>query len=412
MVRADEARFTDWHIKYLRFQEDADEGGWQGFMLESWAVSTRECYERHIRAMRGAHEESPDQTPTEILREYLISMYRQHKTSSSMRQAISACRLLEELEVALAFVPRSFWRFIRAKDKVSKARRQRWASLGTLEVMARQATTEEEMLCVCIATLSLAFCLRVGEAASIRPKDLDQQNGYVNFYDSKTRRAWVSRPASEYVWRVMGLARLLAMRRGRDVSGPLIKGGAARLQHIMASLLVGTEHADMRWHAWRRAGATLLVRSGATILEVMSWARWRSVKVARRYVATWEDLPWEDARLPQPTHVSGTAVWFFKVEDTRATNLWPKSIGALDHGDGWSSGSEAEKTRTALREEITAKPVQRPEQPKRDRAGAESTARKPVKKRRVVVAKTVAASELAARARKCAVRAGAGVVAR
>ena len=39
-------------------------------------------------------------------------------------------------------------------------------SLGTLNVLALQAKTDEELLCVCLAIISLSFCLRIGEATS------------------------------------------------------------------------------------------------------------------------------------------------------------------------------------------------------------------------------------------------------
>ena len=47
-----------------------------------------------------------------------------------------------------------------------------------------------------------------------------------------------------------------------------------------------------------------------TVPKIMVWAKWKFAKVARRYIATWEDMPWEEARLPHPKDVFGTAVWF------------------------------------------------------------------------------------------------------
>ena len=42
-------------MKFLHFQEQATEGGWQGFMLELWAASPKECYERPIRTLQARH---------------------------------------------------------------------------------------------------------------------------------------------------------------------------------------------------------------------------------------------------------------------------------------------------------------------------------------------------------------------
>ena len=97
-------------------------------MLESWAESARECYERHNRTLRVAHEQNPQLGLAKTPREYLIQMYREHQTSSSMRQALLAYKLLEEPEVAQPFVPKSFWRFVEcgAKSGQDWARWRLW----------------------------------------------------------------------------------------------------------------------------------------------------------------------------------------------------------------------------------------------------------------------------------------------
>ena len=51
-------------------------------------------------------------------------------------------------------------------------------------------------------------------------------------------------------------------------------------------LLANAEHSHLRWHAWRRMGAAMFIRNGATMQELMSWGRWKYIVVTHRYFAT------------------------------------------------------------------------------------------------------------------------------
>ena len=72
--------------------------------------------------------------------------------------------------------------------------------------MAKRVQSAEDKLVVALAILSVAFCLRVSEAASVRGIDLDQSDAYVRFYDFKTKDRWIKRPAGSYVCRLIGLS--------------------------------------------------------------------------------------------------------------------------------------------------------------------------------------------------------------
>ena len=96
------------HIPFLHFQEQAEEGGWQAFMLELWAESTRRCYERHLRALQAAHEQDGVQQPTMVLREYLVQMCKEHQTSNLMHQAMSACPLRRNCKWPCSLSQRAF----------------------------------------------------------------------------------------------------------------------------------------------------------------------------------------------------------------------------------------------------------------------------------------------------------------
>ena len=150
-----------------------------------------------------------------------------------------------------------------------------------LECMARRASRVEDRIVVAPAALSIVYCLRISEAASIRSIDLK----------------WVKRPAGVYVCRLMGFMRLHMAIQGKKVALPVFKGGARKLGQAMATLLK-TEFRDLRWHCWRRAGATIITRAGGSMCELMAWGRWRSLQVARKYVAKWDSLPWTGGVVP------------------------------------------------------------------------------------------------------------------
>ena len=115
-----------------------------------------------------------------------------------MRQAILACRLLEESKIAASFIPRSIWRVVRAKDKVAHPAARGWGSLSAPAIMAETASTDEELLVTALSILSIAFCQRIGETLSIRVQDIVQSGVTAAFFNEK-------RPATDgsHVQRVL-----------------------------------------------------------------------------------------------------------------------------------------------------------------------------------------------------------------
>ena len=74
--------------------------------------------------------------PRIILRKYLFSQAQRHAMASGIQQAISACRLLQELDLCPQFVPQNVWRLVRGKERLaSTGRSQRWGSLEVLDTM-------------------------------------------------------------------------------------------------------------------------------------------------------------------------------------------------------------------------------------------------------------------------------------
>ena len=206
-------------------REDSDPVTWWSVFLQSWASSTLDVYERHLQNSRQRSLLTPANSSTKILRDYLLELFRTQLTSTDMRQAISVCRMLEEMGIASAFVPRAVWRAVRAKDRCSKFKVRGWGSLATIWTMAQAAESDEDLLVCTSAILATAICLRISESASIRVQDLDPTAVIVSYFDRKIRGCWITRPAGTFILRLMGFARA-ALRLGCKPFQPLVKGGA------------------------------------------------------------------------------------------------------------------------------------------------------------------------------------------
>ena len=292
---------------------------------------TIEVYMRHLRHLATSQYVAKDKSPVEVLRSYLPGKATSNQTSSNMRQIISAVRLGQELELLHTVVPKNIWRMVRSKDRLAgKGPSQGWGSLKVLEVMARRAHRYEDKVVVSLAILSIVFCLRISEATSIRGIDLDQSSAFVRLYDFKTKDKWIKRPAGTYVCRIVGFLRL-------QMELPVFKGGSQKLGEAMARLVRETDYRDLRWHCCRRARATMFARAGASMSHLMAWGRWRSLRVARKYVA------WTGGLVPWPRVIPGTPTkWRFDFEPFRAREFSPAQQFVRDQDEGWEvEGSDA-----------------------------------------------------------------------
>ena len=120
-------------------REDSGSVTWWSVFLQSWASSTLDVYDRHPRNIRQRSLLAPGYSSTQILQDYLLELFRGQLTSSDMRQAISAYRMLEEMGIANNFVPRAVWRAVHAKDRCSKFSARGWGSLAAIWTMALRA---------------------------------------------------------------------------------------------------------------------------------------------------------------------------------------------------------------------------------------------------------------------------------
>ena len=333
------------HLRLAELREKENPADWRSVALASWAQSTLEIYTTHVKAMATTQFTSGTSDPKVVLRLYLFNMAQRHTTASGMRQVISACRLLEELDLCAPFVPKNVWRLVRGKERMAgHGRSQRWGSLEVLETMGRRAQSPHERMVVALALLSTAYCLRVNEAPSIRAIDLQQSASTIRFYDQKSRRQWVTRPSGDCSNRIFGFVRLQVRIQGRSPYLLIVAGGARALSATMAKILVGTEYHGITWHAWRRAGATMFLGASGTMPELLHWGRWKSLRVARKYIAGRDGVPWTKGQLSWPVVVPGSVGdWRYEWKEFGARRLWPSRHFIRDTHLEWvpdDSGAE------------------------------------------------------------------------
>ena len=112
--------------------------------------------------------------------------------------------------------------------------------------------------------------------------------------------------------------------KGRSPYLPIIAGGTRALSATMSRPLEGTEFHGITWHAWRRAGATMFMRAGGTMPELVQLDRRKSLRVARKYAARWDGVPWARGKVPWPVVIPGSVGdWRYEWQEFKANSLWP-----------------------------------------------------------------------------------------
>ena len=108
--------------------------------------------------------------------------------------------------------------------------------------MTQLADHGNDLLITSIAIMSVAFYLRIIEAASIRVRNLAADSATVTFFDKKTHHCWITRLTSSYILRFMQCTRATALRLGRKSIEPLVKGGCKTLEAAMCRSLAGIDY--------------------------------------------------------------------------------------------------------------------------------------------------------------------------
>ena len=77
--------FVIWFNMFWRYREHSQAVSWEFMFIYSRATSPVDAYERHLKFLRQRHLHSPSTSPIQILKHYLLAVYRCQQTSSDMR---------------------------------------------------------------------------------------------------------------------------------------------------------------------------------------------------------------------------------------------------------------------------------------------------------------------------------------
>ena len=61
--------------------------------------------------------------------------------------------------------------------------------------------------------------------------------------------------------------------------------------------------------------------------KLLQWGRWKSLRVAKKYVARWDGVPWARGKVPWPIVVpESVGDWRYEWREFKANNLWPPPL--------------------------------------------------------------------------------------
>ena len=171
---------------------------WGEYLQQPLALAIRRWAEGTVFGCTGALRDlarfaahGPDIEPHEALSRYLVQRAAMGQQPSTLRGVISAVRMAEKLRCLPPTIRLEQWLMAKGAWVVSAAPRptQVWAKLSTLRIMAKGIRTSWDWLVLGFAVLSFVALLRVGEAASCRPRDLASRCT-VSFFGNKRADDW------------------------------------------------------------------------------------------------------------------------------------------------------------------------------------------------------------------------------
>ena len=173
-------------------------------------------------------------------------------SASGLRGLASAVRAAEDLALVPRVVAALHWRIAKSGRGPGP---QAYVSPRALVHIWNAATAPDDRAVAALAAVSWTMWLQVGEAASIRYRDLDRKEG-LWFYSTKVGEpGWVCRPAAAYARSWMEFLRVYCQAKGKRLDEPVFEGGGPFLEDAISRLLRDTKWADARWHALKRGGS-------------------------------------------------------------------------------------------------------------------------------------------------------------
>ena len=303
-------------------------------LVSTWRPATRRTYTSHLRRFAQFGGTVQPKDVQALVEKVLLSMFAQGQKAAAARGCISALKAV----ATLGWIPPVQWdRLWRiSKAAVDSPGQRQFGGPDLLQLMAESCSRAGEWKVYAAAVLSFATLCRVGEISSLRRSNISKVG--ITYRGIKRDHRQITRRLGPYsqAWATW-------LRRIAPGEAPAL-GRAADLEMGMAKLLQGTDRAEARWHAWRRAGATYLRWLGLPWRHLLWWGRWHSIKIAHLYAS-----PPDEFECVRTTRLPWPATEGIRSRKTDIRDLWPASLVELFEND--------EKVRTSQAEAKRARPA-------------------------------------------------------
>ena len=220
---------------------------------------------------------------------------------SGTRNLLSGVRLLEKMGLVPTTVDTGDWLVVKALAKRAARGRQpkQWATVGDLEALGRYQPHWAWARVYLLALLSVVYCLRISDAASITWAGIATP-GQFTFFDLKVNKCWATYPLAPYLDKLRAaVARLRRADHAEDA--PIVPGGTATLRALWQEFTKNTCAQGKGWHCLKRLGAAAFRAMGGSLYGLQVWARWHSIAMPRLYSGHPASWQWATtAILPDP----------------------------------------------------------------------------------------------------------------
>ena len=124
------------------------------------------------------------------------------------------------------------------------------------------------------STCAIFFCMRSSDSESVTWRCIGK-GGWLVFFDEKVNKEWVAYPLSPFL---EGRRKYVYACKHPGTSNDILvmPGGRNALREALKASFQRRSRPTLMWHPWGRLGAAAFVRLGASIANLMAWARWRS----------------------------------------------------------------------------------------------------------------------------------------
>lgn len=137
-----------------------------------WAPSTIATYKSRLNTISAfANTLPPGTTDTSVVEAFLATLLPRGLAGSTIRTYLSAVKFASDMGWVTCPIPPIWWKLSPAADRIKGEPERTWFTIQHL--CSLSPTTLDDCCTLAITIVALSLGLRLGEAASIRPADVD-----------------------------------------------------------------------------------------------------------------------------------------------------------------------------------------------------------------------------------------------